>query len=615
MELIRKMTASLSRYIGRTMYRKMLLSYLLIISTIVTVLVLDFYTRTARDLKEDAIETNVRMTQQSALTLNAYLTNVRSFAWNYFGDFDFQRFVQQLGSDPETQSAYVGKFSNFVLNHPIVSSVIVSQLDGFSMRVGASLPNSVKEETERLQELAIAANGKGLWVSSRTNAIMSRSTVRTLTFVQALRSISLTSPGPVIGHMIFHLSPDTLRQWLTEVEGRGANRTYIVHADSGRIVLSLHEAEWGQQLLAEDELVRVDGSIRGHYYADKTGGHMLVTFERLEHTDWLLVSEAPVSLLTQAVDDFTKRTIGIVLVTLLFSMLLASFFSARTMTPLKELSKGMKAIESGNYSIHLPVRTQDEVGYLSSSFNRMTEEIDRLITKVYESELVKKNAEIKSLQSQINPHFLYNTLGIIDSLSTMHGDARVSQISRSLAKMFRYNISGNEISTMEAEIQQIRLYLSIQKIRFEHRLDYSIYVEPGLSEVPMPKLLFQPLVENSINHGISRMVEGGALRIEVTRGEHDHVIVEVWNNGQPIERERQRWLQAMLERGEPLIDTQQQRSSIGLSNVQDRIRLIYGRGCGLTFTSDEEYGTFFTITIRSTIPDEEAYDANSGAGR
>ncbi|NRF94760.1 histidine kinase [Paenibacillus frigoriresistens] len=142
----------------------------------------------------------------------------------------------------------------------------------------------------------------------------------------------------------------------------------------------------------------------------------------------------------------------------------------------------------------------------------MTAEIDRLIMKVYETNLMKKDAEIKALQSQMNPHFLFNTLGTIESLAAMQGDSRnIRMICRSLAQMLRHNISGASFSTLGEEVLQIEQNLFIQKIRYGSRLEYEIKVEAGLENMRIPKLLFQPIVENGITHGIEGLRRGGEL--------------------------------------------------------------------------------------------------------
>lgn len=592
------------KYFRSTMYGRILLSFFFIIVLTVTVLVADFYFRTAHDLRTQSVGNMTRLTQQSSATLNSYMGNTRAFAWNYFGDAEFQQFVLRMGQDPDSLSYYQSKFIQFINDNPIMTSVNVIQLDGFSTRVGTSFLDSVPGERDRLIDIALEQNGKGAWVPTRI-ASREGQTNLTLTFVQAIRNISLFSPGPVIGVMMYEMSPSSLEQWIKDVDGGGGGATAIMQAGDGLVLYALDQTSVESTGLAENELreaKRLGAS--GHFYSDHGESRALIVYQKLTGTDWLLVSRYPTDELMKPVNDFTKRTVVIGALILLVAMLLASFLSSRTMTPLKELSKGMKSIEVGNYAINLPVRSKDDIGYLSASFNRMAKEINRLIMKVYETEIVKKNAEIKALQSQINPHFLYNTLGIIDSLSTMDGDGRVSMISRSLAKMFRYNISGQPISTLEAEIAQIRLYLSIQKIRFDARLDYSIYLEPGLEEVPIPKLLFQPLVENSIIHGIGPSVEGGVVRIEAINAGEGIVEVKVWNNGRSINPERKLWLNKLLTNVQRSGEHHLEQSSIGLLNVHSRIRMVYGEAFGLSFESGEERGTTFTVTIRQRLPEE-----------
>jgi two-component system sensor histidine kinase YesM len=592
------------RYFQRSIYRKLLLSYLFIAVFTISILMTDFYFRTAEDLKRQSIDSTERLAQQSAATLESYMGNVRSFAWNYFGDASFQQFVLQMGTDPDSLSYYSSKINQFTTDNPAVSSLIVNKLNGFSVQAGADANGVAEDERLRLTNIATRQEGKGVWVPSQVYDRDSKATVTTLSFVQAIRKISISSPGPTIGVMLYGLSYSYLQNWLQEVGGSGGSVFAIVRSADGSVVEAPRKVDADRLALRQNELASVaKNQSSGHFYSRDPGGTTLIVYQKLPGTDWMLVSRSPTRVLMKPVNDFTRRTVLVGALSLLVSMLLATFLSSRTITPLKELSKGMKAIEVGNYDVSLAVRSIDEVGYLSSSFNRMAVEIKRLIRKVYETELVKKNAEIKALQSQINPHFLYNTLGIIDSLSSMNGDERVSLISRSLAKMFRYNISGDDISTLKAEIQQIRLYLSIQHIRFDSRLSYTTYLEPGLEDAPIPKLLFQPLVENSILHGISRSVEGGTIRIEATRSESgDRIRVRVWNNGAPIDGERQIWIRRMLRSSARNGENYAERTSVGLLNVHSRIRMVYGGSCGIDFDSSAERGTEFTLTIKPTLP-------------
>lgn len=593
---------TLFRYFRRSIYRKLLLSYFFIITLTISILMADFYFRTAEDLKMQSIDSTERLAQQSAATLESYMGNVKSFAWDYFGDPNFQQFVQRMGSDPDSLSYYTNKITQFTNDNSAVTSIIINKLNGFSIRSGSDANSMTEEERARLANIAIEQDGKGVWVPSQVYDRDSKSTVTTLSFVQAIRKITISSPGPTIGVMLYGLSYSYVQHWLQELGGSGGSVYAIVRSDDGSVIGAPRSAEAGRLALRQSDLESITGNSQsGHFYSRDQDGTSLIVYQKLPGTDWMLVSRSPTRVLMKPVNDFTKRTVFVGVLSLLISMLLATLLSSRTTTPLKELSKGMKSIELGKYDVSLAVRSIDEVGYLSSSFNRMAIEIKRLIRKVYETELVKKNAEIKSLQSQINPHFLYNTLGIIDSLSSMGGDERISVISRSLAKMFRYNISGDDISTLKSEIQQIRLYLSIQQIRFDSRLSYTTYLEPGLEDVPIPKLLFQPLVENSILHGISRNIEGGTIRVEATRCGED-VQIRVWNNGAPIEEEKQAWIRKRLHSSAKNGEVNAGEASVGLLNVHTRIQLVYGESYGMVFDSSAERGTAFTLTIKPNLP-------------
>lgn len=586
------------RFFQRSFYRKLLISFFSIIIFTISVLVANFYTQTARDLKRQSMDNMDRLNQQSASALSSYLNNVQSYAWDLFGDPSFQVFVRNMGTDGDAAGYYRNKWGLFINNNPLVVSVIATQLGGFSTRSGSLSAELSESSRSLMMKYALEQDGRGSWIVTpgETGGTSRDGPLPVLSFVQAIKNISISSPGPMIGVMMFDLSPTALRDWLRQANGSGSDRSYILDARDGKVIISSGGDTSGDPSFPADRR----SSASGHFYTGQGGGGSLVVYRKLPETEWLLVSEYSTQALLKPVNDLTKRTVMIGMLSLVLSMLLASLLASRTVTSLKILSKGMKAIETGNYEVSLPVRGRDEIGYISSLFNRMVREIDRLIKKVYEAEIRKKNAEIKSLQSQINPHFLYNTLGIIDSLSQTGGDSRVSTISRSLAKMLRYNLNGSNISTLEAEIQQIRLYLSIQKIRFDTRLDYSIYLEPGLEAVPIPKLLFQPLVENSVLHGISRSLTGGNIRVEAVRDGPGRVQITVWNNGVPIDGDRQAWLAELLARRRGRME--EEPASIGLQNVHSRARLLYGADCGISFYSSEESGTAFTITILSSMP-------------
>ncbi|MGO4542523.1 sensor histidine kinase [Paenibacillus sp. 2TAB19] len=584
---IKKRIMDVFAYISRSLFRKMLLALFAIITFTVSTLGLYTYDHTSSDIKQREIKNMELFSSQSASNLETQMANIKSTAWNYFSDPRFQNFVETLGSDPLAYSEFSGNFSQFVTDHSAVEFIVVTQLEGNRLIKG-NINNTDVVDFDDLKDIAVANSGKGVWIPSIAFDRRTGQEVSTLTFVQAVKNISTLSKFPIIGVLMIQLSYEYLKEWL---EGLG-------ETEGVNFLLVDSKTETAQ--------ISADISLLGKPLERHKDSELLYVSQPLANTSWVLVGIVDVRTLLKEVNELARDTIYIGIACLLGAMLIAILLSSRILTPLKELKKGILAVEKGDYDIILPIRTKDETGYIIHRFNHMAEEIKALILKVYETDLVRKEAEIKALQSQINPHFLYNTLGIIDSLATLHDDDRISLISRSLAKMFRYNISANRTSTMQLELRQIELYLYIQQQRYGNRFKYAIEMEESLYGIPIPKLLMQPLVENCFVHVFDKMSAHSELRIRGWSSSDQEIYLSIWNNGPPIEAARLAELNMLLSQ-----DLQQRReanppASIGLMNVQNRIKLLYGHSYGLTITSEREQGTEVVILLRKLGEEEQS---------
>ena len=233
---------------------------------------------------------------------------------------------------------------------------------------------------------------------------------------------------------------------------------------------------------------------------------------------------------------------------------------------------------------------------------RMDELLREQSVREYQAELEKAKAEINSLQSQINPHFLYNTLEVIRSEAMLNGDTDAAEMAEALANFFRYSISRKkEIVTLADELKNVENYVNIQKKRFGNRVSYRVCFESEKDEAlsaVMPKLCLQPLVENAIYHGIEKKAEGGTVTIHVTVTEK-RVIIQVSDNGPGMSPQTL----ADVERRIRTADTMHPRESgdrhggIALANINRRIRMLYGDEYGLTLTSTENIGTQAELVI------------------
>ena len=271
-------------------------------------------------------------------------------------------------------------------------------------------------------------------------------------------------------------------------------------------------------------------------------------------------------------------------------MLLAILMMYNSITrPLNELGRAMKIVQDENFELRLDVDRRDEIGQLNESFNFMINKINLLIREVYQEKLAQKTAEIEALQAQINPHFLYNALDSVNWMLIDRGEMDISEIIVSLGKLMQYCIdTDNALVTLEQEYQYIQDYLCVQKYRLEERLQYSLEIEPPLGELLVPKLILQPLVENSIKHAIEPHDRPGLITIRSFM-QGGKINISVRDNGCGMTQEELSKLRQTDKRGGW--------SGIGVANVVRRLKLFFGEDSELKIESTQDEGTEMIIVI------------------
>ncbi len=235
---------------------------------------------------------------------------------------------------------------------------------------------------------------------------------------------------------------------------------------------------------------------------------------------------------------------------------------------------------------------------------RAEKELQDLQKKVYEAEILKKQAEISALQAQINPHFLYNTLSAIDSMALVKGEKEISEMCTALGKLLRYNIESGEISTIGDEFEKIRTYLYIAKKRFKERLEYSISVDRVLNGYSIIKLIIQPLVENALKHGLEGKTEKVYISVCcIRRSDENDIEIKVDDTGLGVSPDKLDEIRKELEMPYRIYPENYKNTfvSIGLKNVNHRIKLKYGNRYGLRFYSEEGKGTSVIITLPAVM--------------
>ncbi|WP_315078417.1 sensor histidine kinase [uncultured Clostridium sp.] len=273
--------------------------------------------------------------------------------------------------------------------------------------------------------------------------------------------------------------------------------------------------------------------------------------------------------------------IKLIIILTLFVVIIAIFFalimSKKISKPIVEIITLMKEVEKGNLKVSTINCANDEIGELSRGFNDMIKELDRLILEDYKKELLVQQAEFKSLKSQVNPHFLYNSLGVISWMARLGESDSIIEATDSLAKFFRYNVNNNEDTVIvKKEYQQINNYLIIQNYRYKDKFKINIDIQEDILECRILKLMLQPLVENAFVHGLEEKVGNGTLIIKGFK-DGDNLCFQIKDDGVGVENSK--------IKGE----------GIGLKNLNKRIKLFYGEGYGVFYTKEEELTVFSVI--------------------
>lgn len=389
------------------------------------------------------------------------------------------------------------------------------------------------------------------------------------------------------GVVMFDIRHDMIEQLISRVSIGKEGFLFVVDEDNvvytpPNAVVYRIDPECYQREDANTAFVRVDET--DYFVANRCSSY----------SGWRIVGVVPKSEFSAGARSVYQGIAAGIFVCLLL-VVLVSFGVASTVTrPISKLSQLMEKAEEGDFSVRFETKYRDEIGVLASSFNHMLEHIGELIHELYEEKQIRLEAQLKSLQEQIKPHFLYNTLDTISWMARAQNAMDVVHLVDALTNMFRVGLSsGKDYITLKEEKNHIANYLYIQKVRYKDRLQYAIEISDDYNGLIVPKLILQPLVENAIYHGIKLKRGGGMIRVtaEIAEGS---LYLRVWDNGAGIPAERLEDIRKRKQR-----PREQASGGFGLSYIEERIRLSYGAPYGVAINSQE--GEYTEVSIRLPV--------------
>ena len=344
--------------------------------------------------------------------------------------------------------------------------------------------------------------------------------------------------------------------------------------------------------------------------SSKEGTYMksdvLYTVQSLSNCDWKIVGVSHVDeIITNKTEWVSSLMIGLLVIVLVITLLLGQILSGIFSRPIQQLAEAMREFEdnTGNFSFQ-PIVGISEIKSLTDSFDHMVGRIQELMEQVRQEEISLRKTELKALQAQINPHFLYNTLDAIAWLCEEGRNKDAVEMVNALARLFRISISkGHELIPIEKEMQHAQSYLQIQKFRYKNQFTYHFDVDEECLGYYCNKITLQPIIENAIYHGLDRMVDEGYIEIGIHQKENE-IIFTVSDNGVGMTKEQ---CDEILhkEKGERS-GVSMKNVGIGIKNVSDRIQIYFGSEYGISIESELDEGT--CVTIRMPKVTENGYE-------
>lgn len=479
--------------------------------------------------------------------------------------------------------------------------IYVSPSKQISYAVNGIVNRDYDPTNEEWFKKTVAADG-GTIISAPHEPFQLHGADKVISFSRILKRFD-TNQDDAYGVILIDLSMDAIRSIVDKADLSTA--TGVVILDEGGNTLFERDSRLGPEGLSDAVRSRVASSPHGNFALRIGGDKYLLSYGTIGITGWKSLTLTPFSEIRQDRDKLLLFSLALAGVALLITVAIAYLFSRRLFKPIRTLKQGIVQVKQGNFDVDLEPTTGDELGQVVFSFNAMVKTIKQLIAEKYEEAIARQDAEFRYLQSQMNPHFMFNTLQTINGMAIVNEVPEISAASNNLARMLRYNIDMKQRTvTIREELDNAVCYLQIQKIRFREYLDYELSLDEDIYDSTIVKLILQPILENAIVHGIEPKGDNGRIRLTGSRN-GDAVRLQVIDNGIGMDEEQlARLMRGIREESEPgdvpADDGSKRHNRVGLRNIHKRIQIIYGPRYGITVESSPGEWTRVIIDLPAT---------------
>ncbi|SDX99790.1 sensor histidine kinase [Paenibacillus sp. CF384] len=445
-------------------------------------------------------------------------------------------------------------------------------------------------QTESYRNL-MSAKDKVSWLPSHTIANNNNNLdpVQVISLLRKIRNSEQTSD--IIGIIQLSLLKENIEDMLQKANITYDGVVYIQNA-KGDIVSCSNLLNFNRINPNIDLIKEFQENSASWNDATIGSSNFVVKARAIENTDWTMVTAIPSTEIYAQSIRIRDLMLLLMLVCGLVSYGLAYFITGATVKRLQLLRKKMRQVQEGYLHVEVNSNIHDEIGDLTDSFNHMVKRIKLLVDEQYHNGKEIKNLELKALQAQINPHFLYNTLEMINWKAIDNDVPEIAVISQSLAKFYKLSLNkGKDIVSLQDELEHIRIYVKIQNLRFDDKIKLAIDIDPDLYSCDILKLILQPIVENAIIHGIREARDQAQGSITITGFlDKTDLVLTVQDDGVGMPQDK---ADHILANGNAADEVH----GYGVRNINNRIKLCYGQEYGLTYRSSPGNGTLVEIRI------------------
>ncbi|WP_027087580.1 sensor histidine kinase [Cohnella panacarvi] len=562
---------------------KMLLVYIVSVFVPVVLTNVIFYDITTTNVKKQKMRDVSLTLEQLRNELSAQFNFLAGVAYELYADSVLNSYLDEYY---EKSADYVENYNTYIANrlekysplYQAVQSITIFTNNQSIIFGGRIFPITEEIQTTNWFHTLSGMSSSEILVDK--SAPIDSGNAEQLSFIQKMDSVATGEPNKILR---IEVHPKLLGQIFSDVTLEG--KLYLLEGD--RIIYSNNPD--------------VDLAKSNSYKAVSMRGDSVVLEENLNQNylkNWRIVGEFEDRIVLSEVSKSKEFVLYMAAPNLVVPTLIIIWFTRSLNSRLIRILKQMKRVKNQSFETIEDQESKDEIGQLTGEFNRMTLQVKSLIDDVYvadiqkkELELERRKAQFNALQSQINPHFLFNALETIRMRSLIKNETETAKIIHNMAKIFRTSLTwGKDKVTVSEEMEFIVCFLEIQKYRFEDRMKYNLNIDPAARRCTVPKMMFLPFVENASIHGIEPLKTGGQIDVKIAR-EEDELLFEIRDNGIGMDAEKVKrfygYLESEAEIGE----------RIGVQNVIYRLKLMYGDRFRLVIESAPGRGTYISLRI------------------